>query len=93
MVYRIVKQPDGKLAVWSTSVDSFVMIDAEQSDIVDYFLDGQVRRMTQDVAGIVESLDRGGRPYGEFTDSWDECLAWHEAQHGKPFSLEEERSK
>lgn len=91
MSYQIVKQPDGKLAVWSTIVDSFVMIDAEQTDIVDFLLEGRVSYTTQKVADIVASLDRGGKPYGQFTDSWEAMQATHARVHGAPFDLEAER--
>lgn len=92
MSYQIVKQPDGKLAVWSTIVDSFVLIDAEQPDIVDLLLEWRVSFMTQRVAEIVASLDRGGQPYGHFTRSWGDMQETHTAVHGKPFDLEAERT-
>jgi hypothetical protein len=92
MSYQIVKQPDGQLAVWSTIVDSFVMIDATQPDVVDFLLNGQVGHTTRRVAEIVASLERGGKPYGQFTESWEDLQRTHIEVHGMPFDLEAERN-
>ena len=37
MSRQIVKQPDGKLAVWSSIVDDFIIIDASEVELITFF--------------------------------------------------------
>lgn len=41
MARQIVKQPNGLLSVWSTHVDNFIVTDATEDDLIDYFLGEQ----------------------------------------------------
>ena len=41
MARQIVKQPDGLLSVWSSHVDNFIVTDATEDDLVDFFLGEQ----------------------------------------------------
>lgn len=92
MSYRIVRQPDGGLAVWSTVVDDWVLLDAEQADIIDLLLEYRVSFVTARVGEIVANLDRGDRPYGQFTQTWDELQARRAEIHGEPLDLDAARA-
>lgn len=91
MGQQIIRQPDGKYAVWSSVVDSFVMIDAEPHEIADYWVEVEAGRLRESVNRIVAELEAGGRPYHQFTKTWDEALRRHEEIHGTAFNLELER--
>ena len=92
MGQQIIQQPDGKYAIWSTVVDGFVLIDAEPNDIINHWLESERERITKIVAGIIEQLERGEKPYYQFTMDWYEALHTHKQVHGKEFSLEAERA-
>lgn len=72
---QVVLQPDGKLAVWSTIVDAFVMYDATIEDVVEDDLQELRRRLTEQLTEVVEKLKRGEKPYRQFTKTYDECVS------------------
>jgi hypothetical protein len=72
---QIVRQPDGKFALWSSVVDDFTVVDCEdEQEIIDVMVEDARKEITKTVAGIVESLRTGGKPYKQFTKSFDECV-------------------
>ena len=83
MGHQIVKQPNGKYAIWSTVVDDFVCIDCEnEAEIVEEFMDYERRRVEINVARIVKVLEDGRNPYFQFTMSFRECVGTVEQTHG-----------
>lgn len=83
MGHQIVKQPNGKYAIWSTVVDDFICIDCEnQQELVDEFMDYEKRRIESNVARIVADLEAGRNPYLQFTKSFRECVGTIEQTHG-----------
>ena len=79
---QIVKQPNGKYALWSSIVDDFTLLDADANDIIESFVDDFRRRCTADVNRVIAELERGGSPYHQFTKSFDDCLAIIKEVHG-----------
>jgi len=79
---QIIQQPDGKLAVWSTNSDSIILYDATEDEIVQYFIDREVKRIDQDIRQIIAELRGNGKPYYQWTMTWDEALKEHEERHG-----------
>ena len=77
MGQQIIKQPDGRLAVFSTVVDAFIIVDATPEEILDWRAEeaaAEARRTTQ------RQLDHvlAGQPersYFQFAMSWDEAAA------------------
>lgn len=92
MSYQIIQQPDGLYAVWSTNVDSFVLIDATPADIVNEWIKDERTRLTESVQRIVGQLANNQAPYAQFTMTWDEALAQHAEVHGHVFDLNKERA-
>jgi hypothetical protein len=83
MGQQIVKQPNGLYCLWSSVVDDFTLIDATPEDIVDEFVKHEQRRLEKRVHEIVADLERGIRPYNQFTRTFDECVATVKRLHGK----------
>ena len=76
MGHQIVKQPNGLYALWSSIVDTFILLDATPEDIIQ---DWNVRDEKQNRAAadrIIAQLERGEAPYYQFTKSWDACIRW-----------------
>jgi hypothetical protein len=75
MGQQIIKQPDGRLAVFSTVVDAFIVVDATPQELLDWRAEEaakEARRTTQ------RELDHvlGGEPersYFQFTKTWEEA--------------------
>lgn len=90
---QIIKQPDGNgYALWSTVVDSFLIIDAQPEEIADYISDGDRNYTRERTARIVAQMEAGEQPYGRHTMTWDEALVLHQEVNGKPFDIEQERA-
>ena len=79
---QIIKQPNGKYAIFSSIVDDIVFYEATEKDIVKYFVDREVERITQHVRETIESLDKGGKPSFQFTMTWEEALDTAKRVHG-----------
>jgi len=80
---QIVKQPDGRFAIWSSVVDDFVVVDCDGAeDIIEVFLDEQRCRLADDVTRILGQLNLGKKPYHQFTKSFNDCIEVIKEQHG-----------
>lgn len=75
---QIVKQPDGLFAVWSTVVDDFIEIDATPEQIIEERLEKEKEKIKADVMEIIEKLEQGGKPYYQFTMTYEHCLKCRE---------------
>ena len=73
MAWQIIKQPDGKYAIWSSVTDSVISYDATRKEIIDEFVTAEVKRVKSSVEAILDKLDRGENPYYQFAVSWDEA--------------------
>ena len=90
MGQQIIQQPNGKYAVWSSVVDAFVLLDCEPNEIIDEWLEQERRRLTRAVTEIVDKLNRGERPYYQFTMDWADALHTYKQVHGKDFDFDAE---
>jgi len=76
-----VLQPDGRIAVWSTIVDTFVGLDCsvdEATGIMMQWFDNEERA---NVHGIVTRCAAGEKVF-DWWDDWAKCLAWATYLHG-----------
>ena len=80
---QIVKQPNGKFALWSSVVDDFTVIDYENTqEIIDDFVEQYRAEIGAKVNAVVEALEKGEKPYYQFTMSFEECVARIKEVHG-----------
>ena len=82
MGQQIVKQPNGKYAVWSSGVDDFILVNVEVCEIIEEFAEWERQKIIERVNSIVDALERGDKPYHQFTRSYDECVALIREHHG-----------
>ena len=75
MGHQIVRQPDGKLAVFSTGVDAWIRKDATPEGISDYYAEKAAEDARRDVAETVAHVLAGEprRVYCQFTMTFDEA--------------------
>jgi len=83
MGHQIIKQPDGRYAIWSSVVDSFVLVNATKQDIIDYYIVKEIEAINKEVTEKTEALDRGEKPYAQFTMTLREALDMMKEVHGE----------
>jgi len=79
---QIIKQPNGRYGVFSSITATFVVYDATPEEIIEYWLESQKKEITEKVRETVAVLERGEKPYYQFTLSFDEALAIIKEVHG-----------
>jgi hypothetical protein len=82
MARRIIKQPNGLYAEWSTIVDDFVSFDCTPEDIIQDWIENEAKEIRKRVEQVVKELDEGGKPYFQFTDSFEDCIKRIKEVHG-----------
>jgi hypothetical protein len=84
MGHQIVRQPDGRLAVWSTGVDDWVLYDCEPLDLLDYYAERAAAEARESAARTVKAvLDGDARSvYYQWTRTFDELQAERADRHG-----------
>ena len=79
---QIIKQPNGKYAVWSSIVDDFILVDATPDEIIEDWCEQQRKDTTEHVQRVVEELGLGVKPYHQLTHTFDECIHVIRERHG-----------
>lgn len=77
---HVVRQPDGKWAIFSSVCDDFLYIHATASDIINWFLDEERRNLE---CGLKIELDEAENNGVIDTKSFDECIQTIKHVHGK----------
>lgn len=93
MGQQIIKQPDGRLAVFSSIVDAFIVVDATPEEILDWRAEeaaAKERERTQRELDAVLA-DDPRRVYFQFTRTWEEAseMDRKNAPEERPASSEE----
>ena len=83
MTHQIVKQPNGLYAVWSTVVDDFILIDATPEDIIQDRIEESNEQIREGTMKTIEALERGEKPYLQFTRTFVDCVRIIKRVHGK----------
>ena len=90
MAWRIVKQPNGKLARFSDIADNFThwnMTEKQALDLCRSFMgEGQAQEKVR--AGIEDHKPWQNKVKGSGTDRWEDALETIEMQHGEKAMLE-----
>lgn len=75
----IVKQPNGKYAIWSTICDNFIATDCSREELIEELVADERARITIEVDDFIS----GKKPRTQFSMSFEECLETIEAVHGE----------
>ncbi|KFG02578.1 hypothetical protein IQ62_01140 [Streptomyces scabiei] len=83
MGQQIIKQPDGRLAVFSTVVDAFIVVDATPEEILDWRAEEAAKDARRDTQRQLDHVlaDEPDRSYFQFALTWEEALTKHR-EHG-----------
>lgn len=90
---QIIKQPDGRFAIFSSGTDTIHMYDATAEEIVEYFVERAAVDTRREVLRIMEHVegDEPRRAYFQFTKTWDEALAYDQEHGGEAWQAFAER--
>lgn len=81
MARQIIKQPNGKLAIWSSIVDNFIITDATPEEYIQFRIAEESERVRKDITEIVDKLEAGTK-IGYYNLSWEEALEEIKERHG-----------
>ena len=75
MGQQIIRQSDGLLAVFSSNVDAFIIIDATLEELVEWRAEEAATRARKDTLRELEHVLAGNpeKAYYQFTKTWDEA--------------------
>lgn len=74
MSEQIIQQPDGRLAVFSSVVDAFVVVDATADEIIDYRAEEAALKARERTRAEIDRVLSGQpKPYHQFTLTWEEA--------------------
>lgn len=83
MGHQIIKQPDGLYAVWSTIIDDFILRDANTETLIEFMTREAITKLVDDVWRVIHALEKGGKPYYQFTKTWETACQRRADVHGK----------
>jgi hypothetical protein len=80
---QIIRQPNGRYAIFSTGTDTIHMWDATADEVVEHFVERAVEDARREWRRIVECVAAGEprRVYYQFTMTWEEALEL-DREHG-----------
>ena len=75
MGQQIIQQPDGKLAVFSTVVDAFIVVDATPEEIVEWRAEEAAERAREQARRELDKVLAGDSraAYFQFAMTWEEA--------------------
>ena len=82
MYRQIIKQPNGKLAIWSHFANDFIITNATPEEYIDFRIKEESERITREIYEIVDKLDRDVH-IGYYDLTWDTALERLEQLYGK----------
>ena len=71
---QIIKQSNGKYCLYSSIAGDVVLWDATPNNILDEWVNSYRKEMAQKIKKIIESLDDNGKPYYQFTISFEDAI-------------------
>ena len=76
MGYQIIRQPDNRLAIFSSYTDTIVAWDATADEVMMWFVDLATERTRRDIGPVLEHVEAGEpeKAYHQFAMTWDEAL-------------------
>lgn len=82
---QIIRQPDGRYAVFCSVTDTIVVWDATEEEVVELFAERAADRARQDVRRLLGYVAAGNprKAYFQFALTWEEALAMDREHGGK----------
>lgn len=83
MGHQIIKQPDGRLAVFSSVVDAFIIVDATPEELKEWYAQEAAQDARERTQRTLDKLNSQGADgvYGRRALTWEEASRMNE-EHG-----------
>ncbi len=84
MSRQIIKQPDGKYAIWSSIVDDFILVDITKEEYVQFSIVKAEKEVRKDLDEVFKAVDSGHPEmiYLNFAMTYEEALERKKEVHG-----------
>lgn len=82
MGWQIIKQPNGKFCIFSSIVDNVIYYDGTPDQIINTFIDAESSSIRKKVNGIIDQIEKGEKPYYQFTKTFDQMIETIKNIHG-----------
>ncbi len=82
---KVIQQPNGKYAIFSTIVDDFILVNATQQEIIDHDVEESREQITERYTELFGYFDRGENPPPYLNGSnvgWNEVIQTITEVHG-----------
>ena len=85
---EIIKQPNGKYAIFSSIIDNFIFVNATKEEYIKFRIKEETKRVKEELNVIFDKLEKVENPYpGYKQQSFKDALNRIEAVHGKKEKL------
>jgi len=81
MGWQIIKQPNGKYAVWSSIVDAFIIGNCDREDLIEHYLKDAKEEVIKNIDSQLDENNKYRHPLME--ESWESCLETIKEVHGE----------
>lgn len=73
---QILRQPDGKYAIFSSITDTIIVWDVTEDEAVEYFAETAAEHARQDARRVITHVAEGNpsKAYYQFAMTWEEAL-------------------
>jgi hypothetical protein len=78
---QIIKQPDGKYAIFSSSSGQIEMWNATAEEIIEDFAEAAARSARRSAQDQIAKIDAGEKTHYQFTMTWEEAME-SDREHG-----------
>lgn len=82
MGYQIIKQPNGRYAIWSSVVDSFTVVDCTREELIEELVAYARRDIERDVSWRLADIEAGRPAYHQLTLTFDQAVETIRTVHG-----------
>ena len=79
----VLRQPDGRVAVWSTFVDDFVLYDATFQEYEDWLVEQAVREAKEQAAKDIAEVEQRGST-SRMGRTFESAMSSRNNRHGQP---------
>jgi hypothetical protein len=84
MGHQIIKQPDGRYAIFSSVVDSWIVYDATRQDVIDYYVKKAAKEAKRDAKRTLDLIEEDPcKAYYQFAMTFAEANATSKAHGGE----------
>jgi hypothetical protein len=87
MAHQIIKQPNGKYMVFDVTSESIHLVNHTEEELVQRYLKLEEKKIREAVSNILAKIDKGEKPYYQFTRTLEEAVEAHNCHNDVKIDL------